>query len=162
MSELIGWGLVAASHLLLGITGYAAATSSRKGGKILLGVVSAIVLNGIASQLFTVVDLNRSREFGFIQEEQMQMDMPDLAAGLIMFGWMFFLGGFVVASQLKLARNELLGGQAAATSSDRMPYGTEEKLTAPSPRNAGPFWRGGAPTSRLDRSMRGSSRPARR
>jgi hypothetical protein len=95
MPASTAWALVAASFLLLGLFGYASVTRS-KAGMIVGAVISALVLNGIASQIFTAVEIRTIKDFGTIQEDQMLPDMPNLMAGLIMFGWAFFLGGFFV------------------------------------------------------------------
>lgn len=95
MSESTAWLLVVASFLVLAFFGYASVTRS----KMLMisgALVSAFVLNVIASQIFTAVEIRTIQNSGTIQEDQMLPDMPNLMAGLILFGWIFFLGGFFV------------------------------------------------------------------
>jgi hypothetical protein len=95
MQAATGWALVAASFFMLGLFGYASVTRS-KIGMVLGGVFSAIVLNGAAHQIFMAVEIRTIKNSGTIQEDQMLPDMPNLMAGMIMFGWVFFLGGFFV------------------------------------------------------------------
>jgi hypothetical protein len=113
MPASTAWALVAASFLLLGLFGYASVTRS-KAGMIVGAVISAFVLNGIASQIFTAVEIRTLKEFGAIQEDQMLPDMPNLMAGLIMFGWAFFLGGFFVGKLSKRAQRKTKSEQTAS------------------------------------------------
>lgn len=77
-------------------------------------IISALILNGVASQIFTAVEIRTIKDFGTIQEDQMLPDMPDLMAGLIMFGWAFFLGGFLVGRLGRRAQTKAKSEQAAA------------------------------------------------
>ena len=110
MSGIAGWLIVAASFLLIGVFGYASVSGNRCGSTIararliimvLAAVVSAFALNVIAAQLFMATEIGIHREFGGIREDQMQPDSPNLVAGLIMFGWVFFLAGSLVARSIK-------------------------------------------------------------
>lgn len=56
MQVSIAWALVVASFFLLGCFGYASVAKS-KTGMVVGAVISAIVLNGIASQIFTAVEI---------------------------------------------------------------------------------------------------------
>jgi hypothetical protein len=103
MSESTAWSLVAASFLILGFFGYASFARS-KILMILGALVSAFVLNVMASQIFTAVEIRTIKRLGTIQEDQMLPDMPNLMAGLILFGWVFFLGGFFVGRLGKRAQ----------------------------------------------------------
>lgn len=67
-------------------------------------VISALVLNGLASQIFAAVEIGTIKEVGTIREDQMLPDMPNLLAGLILYGWAFFLGGFFAGSWRKHAK----------------------------------------------------------
>jgi hypothetical protein len=113
MSASTAWALVAASFLILGLFGYASVTRS-KTGMIFGAVISAFVLNGLASQIFTAVEIRTINEFGTIQEDQIQPDMPNLTAGLIMFGWAFFLGGFSVGRLVKRTKTKTQSEQVVA------------------------------------------------
>lgn len=103
MSVSAAWALVAASFLLLGLFGYASVSRS-KAGMVFGAVIMAFVLNAIASQIFTAVEISTIREFGTIQEVRILPDMPNLMVGLVMFGWVFFLGGFCVGRLVKRAK----------------------------------------------------------
>lgn len=105
MPASTAWTLVAASFLLLGFFGYASVTRS-KTGMVFGAVISALVLNGIASQIFMAAEIRMIKDSGTIQEDQMLPDMPNLMAGLIMFGWAFFLGGFFVGKLGKRAQTK--------------------------------------------------------
>jgi hypothetical protein len=103
MSESTAWSLVVASFLMIVFFGYASATRS----KMLMisgALVSAFLLNVIASQIFMGVEIRTIQNSGTIQEDQMLPDMPNLIAGLILFGWVFFLGGFFVGRLGKRAQ----------------------------------------------------------
>jgi hypothetical protein len=113
MSASPAWALVAASFLLLGLFGYASVTRS-KAGMIVGAVISALVLNGIASQIFTAVEIRTIKDFGTIQEDQIFPDMPNLMAGLIMFGWVFFFGGFFAGRLVKRTKTKTESEQFAA------------------------------------------------
>lgn len=112
MSEFAGWSIVASSFLLLGFFGYGSATRS-KPGMIFGAVISALVLNGVALQIFNAVEIGTIKEFGTIREDQMQPDMPNLMAGLILYGWAFFLGGFFVGKLGKRAQTKTKSEQDA-------------------------------------------------
>ncbi len=106
MLEITGWAIIAVSFFLIGIFGYKSDRPSAKGSgpargrmffMIIYAILSALVLNGIASQVFMKVEIGMIKKFGSINEDQMQPDMSNLMAGLIMFGWAFFLAGLLVA-----------------------------------------------------------------
>lgn len=103
MQVSIAWALVVTSFVLLGCFGYASVAKSMT-GMVVGAVISAIVLNGIASQIFTAVEIRAIKDYGTIQEDQMLPDMPNLMAGLILFGWAFYLGGFFVGWLRKRAQ----------------------------------------------------------
>ena len=68
-------------------------------------IVSAFVLNSVASQFFMKIEIDTIKKFGSIHEDQMQPDMPNLIAGLITFGWSFFHAGVIVARLSKGSSN---------------------------------------------------------
>ena len=106
MLTCIAWSFVAASFLLLGFSGYASVT--RGGTRRFLGtVISVLALNAVASQIFSAVEIGSIKEFGTLQEDQMQPDMPNLIAGLILYGWAFFAGGFFAGK----LRNQVRAGK---------------------------------------------------
>ncbi len=77
-------------------------------------VISNLVLNGIASRIFTAVEIRMIKDSGNIQEDQMLPDLPNLMAGLIIFGWAFFLGGFLVGRLSKRSQAIAKSEQATA------------------------------------------------
>ena len=91
---------------------------------IIAAIVFAFVLNSIASQIFMTIEINTIQEFGSIHEDQMQPDMPNLLAGLIMFGWAFFLVGLIVGRLSKGGANDHKSEQGAA---DQLPARGESK-----------------------------------
>lgn len=106
MPEFAAWSLVVVSFLLLGGFGYASVTRNRL-GMICGAVISALVLNWMASQFFSVAEIRTVRESGTIQEEQMQPDGPGLMAGTILSGGAFFLGGLFVGKLRRRARSKI-------------------------------------------------------
>jgi len=99
------WAFVVASFLLLGVFGYASVARS-KAAMAFAAVISALMLNGVASQIFRAVEIGAINDFGSIQEDQMMPDMPNLMAGLLLFGWIFFFGGFFVGRLAKRAKSK--------------------------------------------------------
>jgi hypothetical protein len=106
MLGIAAWSIVVASLLLIGVFGYASIGREPQNIALALGrslimiigaAVSAIYLNEVANQIFTRIEINAFKRFGSIQEDQMQPDMPNLMAGLVMFGWAFFVAGVLVA-----------------------------------------------------------------
>jgi drug/metabolite transporter (DMT)-like permease len=114
MLEIAAWSVVAGSFVLIGLCGYASigqnpSGSSSKGGRLILAIlaaiVSAFVLHFVAGAMFSTVEITSFKRLGSIQEDQMQPDMPNLMAGLLMFGWIFFFAGFLVARSWKHSPN---------------------------------------------------------
>jgi hypothetical protein len=110
MPEITAWSLVIASFLLIGVFGYASVgrapqTTTFKIGRpiimIIAAVVSANYLNTAAYRIFTRIEIDTFKRYGSIQEDQMQPDMPNLMAGLILFGWISFIAGVVVSRLIK-------------------------------------------------------------
>lgn len=116
MSESTAWALVATSLLMIGFFGYASAARSKL-IMILGAIVSAFLLNGVASQIFMAIEICTIKNSGMIQEDQMLPEMPNLLTGLILFGWVFFLGGFFVGWLRNRVQTKMKSEQDTASSS---------------------------------------------
>ena len=114
MYEIVPWLIIVGSFLLIGVFGYAAIGRNAKrpaiaGVRIFVmvagAIVSAFVLISFACRIFMKIEIETVYKLGSIHEDQMQPDMPNLMAGLIMFGWVFFLAGLTVALLSKRTSN---------------------------------------------------------
>lgn len=106
MLAILAWSIVAASLLVIGVFGFASIHRrpegvARRVGRVFLmaisAMLSALVLTSLASQLFMMAQIDKAIGVGDFREEDMQPDMPNLIARLLLFGWMFFLAGQIVA-----------------------------------------------------------------
>ncbi len=105
MLELVGWGAVIASYFAIAICGYASlgkeakASQSRFVAAVLGSCFSLLILSGIASQCFSLAELQTMREIGSLNEDQMLPDMPNLFSGGFLIGTTLFFTGRTVAKK---------------------------------------------------------------
>jgi hypothetical protein len=94
--QIASW-LIGTSYLLLGILGYLAV---RKIGvlKIMCGWICALLLNILASNIYLSSEIRIVRKSGAIQENQIQPDLPNLLAGLVLFGSTSFISGVILGN----------------------------------------------------------------
>ena len=108
MLQLTAWSIIASSFLLIGVFGYVSIDqrlgkkkSANPGRRLFLMIAaafnSALILCMIAGKMFRRIEIGATEKQGWIDEAQMQPDMPNLIAGIFVVGWAFFLSGVLVA-----------------------------------------------------------------